>query len=69
MTNLLKRKEYCMTSSSEKNDSYQSSEFQENLEILREIFFFSSIPLEKLKVFAYICKRETFKPDEYIFFR
>ena len=56
-----------MTSSSGKNDSYQSSEFQENLEILRQIFFFSSIPLEKLKIFAYICTRETFKQDEYIF--
>jgi CRP-like cAMP-binding protein len=56
-----------MTSSSEKIDSYQSSEFQENLEILRQIFFFSSIPLEKLKIFAYICKREIFKKDEHIF--
>lgn len=50
-----------------KNESYQSSEFQENLEILRNISFFSGIPIEKLKVFAYICKRENYKQGEYLF--
>ena len=57
-----------MTSLSEKNDGpYKSSEFKENLEILRRIFFFSGIPIEKLKVFAYICRRETFRNGEHIF--
>jgi len=56
-----------MTSPSEKNDAFKSSEFQENLEILRQILFFSGIPLERLKVIAYICNRETFKQGEYIF--
>ena len=57
-----------MTSLSEKNDDpYKSSEFKENLEILRRIFFFSGIPIEKLKVFAYISRRETFRDGENIF--
>jgi len=51
----------------EKNNSTPSSEFQENLELLRQIYFFSGLPLETLKVFAYLCSREKFKPDEYIF--
>lgn len=68
MTNFLKGKECCMTSLSEKNnDSFKSSEFKENLEILRQIFFFSGMPIEKLKVFAFICRRETFRDNEIIF--
>jgi CRP-like cAMP-binding protein len=51
----------------EKNNSGPSSEFQENLELLRQIYFFSGLPLETLKVFAYLCSREKFKEDEYIF--
>ncbi|MGD9302584.1 MAG: cyclic nucleotide-binding domain-containing protein [Desulfobacterales bacterium] len=51
----------------EKNNSTPSSEFQENLELLRQIYFFSGLPLETLKVFAYLCTREKFKQGEYIF--
>jgi len=51
----------------EKSNSTPSSEFEENLELLRQIYFFSGLPLETLKVFAYLCKRERFRPDEYIF--
>ena len=54
-------------SSSEKNKSTPSSEFQENLQILRQIYFFSGLPLETLKIFAYLCTREKFKQAEYIF--
>ncbi len=54
-------------SSLERNNSTPSSEFQENLEFLRQIYFFSGLPLETLKVFAYLCTREVFKQDEYIF--
>ena len=51
----------------EKNNSTPSSEFQENLELLRQTYFFSGLPLETLKVFAYLCKREKFKEGEHIF--
>ena len=50
-----------------KNNSTTASEFQENLELLRQTYFFSGMPLETLKVFAYLCSREKFKQDEYIF--
>ncbi|NOQ18635.1 MAG: cyclic nucleotide-binding domain-containing protein [Desulfobacterales bacterium] len=53
--------------SSEKNRSGPPSELQENLEILRETYFFSGLPLETLKVFAYLCTRVKFKQGEYIF--
>ena len=52
---------------SETNKSTPSSEFQENLQILRQIYFFSGLPLETLKVFAYLCTRAKFKQGEYIF--
>jgi len=35
-----------------------SCEFQENLNLLRQTYFFSGLPLESLKVFAYLCVRE-----------
>jgi len=53
--------------SSGRNDAHPSSELEENLEILRQTYFFSGLPLETLKVFAYLCTREKFKKDEYIF--
>jgi CRP-like cAMP-binding protein len=54
-------------SSSEKNNLRPSCEFQDNLEILRQTYFFSGLPLETLKIFAYLCAREVFRQGEYIF--
>jgi CRP-like cAMP-binding protein len=34
---------------------------------LRQTYFFSGIPLEALKVFAYLCTRERYKAGEYLF--
>ena len=56
-----------MNSSKEKTDFGLSCEFQENLNLLRETYFFTGFPLEALKVFAYLCKREVFKEGEYLF--
>jgi CRP-like cAMP-binding protein len=56
-----------MNSNSGKNEPYRSCEFQENLDILRQINFFSQFPLETLKVIAYLCTRETFKKEDYLF--
>jgi CRP-like cAMP-binding protein len=53
--------------SSEKNDLTPSCEFQDNLAILRQTYFFSGLPLETLKIFAYLSRREIFKEGEYIF--
>jgi CRP-like cAMP-binding protein len=52
---------------SDSNKSAPSSEFQENLEILRQTYFFSGLPLETLKIFAYLCTRENFNQGEHIF--
>ena len=54
-------------SSSEKNNLTPSCEFQDNLEILRQTYFFSGLPLETLKIFAYLCTREIFRDGEHIF--
>jgi CRP-like cAMP-binding protein len=54
-------------SSLEKNNLNPSCEFQDNLEILRQTYFFSGLPLETLKIFAYLCTRETFREGEHIF--
>ncbi|MDP2644368.1 MAG: cyclic nucleotide-binding domain-containing protein [Desulfobacterales bacterium] len=50
-----------------KNDTCTTCEYQENLDLLRHIYFFSGIPLDALKLFAYLCTRESFKPDDYLF--
>jgi CRP/FNR family transcriptional regulator, cyclic AMP receptor protein len=43
------------------------SEYQANLEVLMQLPLFAGLPLEPLKVLAYLCKRETFRPEEIIF--
>ena len=56
-----------MNSYTEKNEACQTCEFDDNLRILRETRFFSGLSLEALKVLAYLCTRETFKQDDYLF--
>ena len=56
-----------MNSSMERRQPSESSEFQQNLELLRQMDFFSALPLEALKVFAYLFIREKFKPGDHLF--
>lgn len=56
-----------MNSNSDHNVTAGRCEFQNNLTILRQINFFSGLPLELQKVFAYLCTREHFKPGQHIF--
>ncbi|MGD2270270.1 MAG: cyclic nucleotide-binding domain-containing protein [Desulfobacterales bacterium] len=56
-----------MNSNSENNKTMASCEFQENLNILRQIDFFSTLPLEVNKILAYLCARETYKEGDYLF--
>lgn len=56
-----------MNSNSGKNETGESSEYQENLDILRQIDFFSGLPLEATKLFAYLCRRESCKSGDVIF--
>jgi CRP-like cAMP-binding protein len=51
----------------ERRQTSESSEFQENLEVLRQMDFFSALPLEALKLFAYLFSRETFGAGDYLF--
>jgi CRP-like cAMP-binding protein len=37
------------------------------LSALRQVDFFSSLPMEALKVFAYLCARESYHAGEYLF--
>ncbi|WP_167512348.1 cyclic nucleotide-binding domain-containing protein [Oceanidesulfovibrio marinus] len=56
-----------MNSSTETESNKQTSEFQKNLDILRQVTFFSGLDLEPLKVFAYLATRERLKPGESLF--
>ena len=48
------------------NNSLPGSELDQNLELLRQTYLFAVVPLESLKVFAYLCTREKFKQGEYL---
>jgi CRP/FNR family transcriptional regulator, cyclic AMP receptor protein len=54
-------------SSLDESSPIPSCEYQENLDILRQTYFFSGLPLESLKIFAYLCTREKFKEGEFLF--
>jgi CRP/FNR family transcriptional regulator, cyclic AMP receptor protein len=43
------------------------SEYQANLEILVQLPLFAGLPIEPLKIMAYLCRRETYKAGEIIF--
>ena len=44
-----------------------ASEFRANLELLMQIPLFVGLPLEALKLLAYLCVRENFKAGEFLF--
>jgi CRP/FNR family transcriptional regulator, cyclic AMP receptor protein len=50
----------------EKDKLTTACELDQNLGLLRQTYLFSGIPLEALKVFAYLCSREKFKEGEYL---
>ena len=52
---------------SENANADPACELEQNLNLLRQTYFFSTVPVEALKVFAYLCHREAFGPDEYLF--
>ncbi len=55
-----------MNSSQEKDKVCIICEFQENLATLREIDFFSELPLDLLKIIAYLCAREKYKEGDFL---
>jgi CRP-like cAMP-binding protein len=56
-----------MSSNSEGLSPGASCEITDNIGILREINFFSGLPLEVVKLFAYLCTRESFKAGGFLF--
>jgi CRP/FNR family cyclic AMP-dependent transcriptional regulator len=56
-----------MNSNSESNSDSAQTDFQDQLDILRQIPFFSQLPLETNKVLAYLCNREIFKQNAQLF--
>ena len=56
-----------MNSYSEEHEDGLSGEFQDNLGLLRQIEFFSGLPIDTVKVFTYLCSREVYKQGDYIF--
>jgi len=42
-------------------------ELEVNLDILRKVPIFSSIPIERLKLYAYLSKRMHYRPGEFVF--
>ena len=56
--------------SSTENDSVGAAaacEYTQNLEILRQTEFFAGLPMETLKVFAYLLEREVFADGDYLY--
>ena len=51
----------------ENNDTFHSCEYKDNISILRQMEFFSKMPLETIKIFAYLCTKEIFKSGDYLF--
>ncbi|WP_421901022.1 Crp/Fnr family transcriptional regulator [Maridesulfovibrio sp.] len=45
----------------------ETSEYQEHLEIMREITYFSGLDLEAQKLIAYLCVREKFSAGDEVF--
>jgi len=55
-----------MNSSQEKDKVCIICEFQENLATLREIDFFSELPLDLLKIIAYLCAQEKYQEGDFL---
>ena len=53
--------------SSSMDDSKQLSEMQQNLELLKELSFFSAFPIKAIKLLAFVAERQHFSTDEIVF--
>lgn len=55
-----------MNSNSADSKTGQGCEFQENLSMLRQVPFFATLPMEALKVLAYLCNRQSFAAGDFL---
>ena len=49
------------------NDAEDKSQFLSNLNVFRQIEFFSGVPIEVVKLFAFLSKRHSYKAGDVIF--
>ncbi len=56
-----------MNSPMNTNNTEKKGEFADNLNAFRQIEFFSGMPLEIMKLFAFLCRRQTYQEGDYIF--
>jgi len=56
-----------MNSSTGETETRASCEYEANLGLLRQVDFFSGLPIEATKVFAYLCNREHFRKGDVLF--
>jgi len=56
-----------MNSRMDITDAESKSEFSANLNIFRQIEFFSGVSMDVIKLFAFLCKRQSYKPGDAIF--
>jgi CRP/FNR family cyclic AMP-dependent transcriptional regulator len=56
-----------MSSANHKSADGASSEYQENLDIIRQVDFFSALPLEAQKMLAYLSVRDRFDAGDLLF--
>jgi CRP-like cAMP-binding protein len=56
-----------MNSSTENHEPFHSCEYKENLDILRQTYLFSRLPIEALKVLAYLCTKEIYRAGDFLF--
>lgn len=56
-----------MNSPMNTDDSNDKSEFVANLNVLRQIEFFSGFSMEVMKLFAFLCQRQSYKAGDTIF--
>jgi CRP-like cAMP-binding protein len=56
-----------MNSLTDTTDTDNKSEFSANLNIFRQIEFFSGVSMDVMKLFAFLCKRQSYKPGDAIF--
>ncbi|MCF6248328.1 MAG: Crp/Fnr family transcriptional regulator [Desulfobacula sp.] len=51
------------------DNSGDKSEFASNLNIFRQIDFFAGISMDVMKLFAFLCQRQTYKKGDTIFYQ
>jgi len=55
-----------MNSSMENPELFHACEYKQNLELLRQVYLFAKLPMEALKVLAFLCSKETYRAGDFL---